>query len=116
KASIRKSINGRIYRLHKVKSLRMQELYPKIDLEFFVNDEGGLQYLYDLKEGADPNKIEVKYIGSESLGIAENGDLQVQTAIGTMTESSPITLKGSREKVVKSAYVLNKDNTVGFRI
>lgn len=115
-AIIRKSINGRNYRLLKVKSLSMQEIYPNINLEFFVNEEGGLQYLYDLKEGADPSNIQVQYIGNESLNISDNGDLQVLTSIGTMTESSPITLKGSKEKVVNSQYVLKNDNTIGFAI
>src|SRR5690606_39269507 len=35
---IRKPINGINYQLKKVSSLTMQEIYPNIDLEFFVND------------------------------------------------------------------------------
>ena len=115
-AKITKSINGVLYRLQKVDKITMDEIYSNIDLEFFVNEEGLLQYQYLLEPGADPSDIQVKYSGNEGVAVNPDGALEISTQVGTMTESSPITFKGKSERKVKSQYVVNKNNTIGFSI
>src|SRR5690606_11617785 len=115
-AKITKSINGTLYKLQKVDKITMEGIYSNIDLEFFVNEEGLLQYQYLLEVGANPSEIQVKYSGNEGVALNPDGALEINTEVGTMTESSPITFKGRNERTVKSQYILNKNNTIGFSI
>lgn len=118
-AKIIQTINGVPYKLQKVERVTMEGLYPNIDLEFFVNEDGLLQYQYLLNPNANVADINVQYSGIESIAIGEQGELQVNTAIGMMSESSPITFKGSGEKQVKSRFRFDKSSsthTVGFSI
>ncbi len=66
------------------KSVVLKEIYPNIDAMIFLHD-GFPRYDFIIKPGADPNHIMIKFEGPGSYKIACNGELQIETSMGTIT-------------------------------
>ncbi len=71
-------------------SVRYENLYDRIDLEFYGTPEEQLKYDYHVRPGGDPAAIRLRYRGADRLFVAENGDLHVQTSLGTIIEKRPV--------------------------
>lgn len=66
------------------KSVVLKEIYPNIDAMVFIHD-GFPRYDFIIKPGADPNNIMIKFEGPGFYKIACNGELQIETSMGTIT-------------------------------
>jgi gliding motility-associated-like protein len=71
------------------KKLVVENIYPSIDLVLYVTDNG-LKYDLFLKDKADPKQIVIDYEGADSLSIDAQGNLQINTSLGTITEQMPV--------------------------
>jgi gliding motility-associated-like protein len=93
-----------------------KNIYPNVDLRYFT-DAGTLRYDLILHPGADPDRIVMKYEGSDKLSI-RNRQLIIKTSVGEAKEMEPYSYQlnptGRTEVDVK--YVLSPDNTVRFKI
>lgn len=69
--------------------LRMNQVYPSISMEYFGTPSGELKYEYHLDAGANPAQIRWTYKGAQSIKLNQ-GDLEVQTPLGTLIEKKPI--------------------------
>lgn len=69
-------------------AVRYDELYPGIDLVYRMGDDR-LKYDVVVEPGADPSAFAVEYDGAQSVRVAADGSLLVETAIGTFVEDAP---------------------------
>ncbi|HMA30312.1 MAG TPA: SBBP repeat-containing protein [Casimicrobiaceae bacterium] len=93
------------------------DLFPGIDAVFYGNGQR-LEYDLIVAPGADPSRVRLKIEGITGMGLAENGDLQLDTRHGTMTLHRPLAYQehdGEREHV-DSAYAIGDGNVVTIRV
>ena len=98
--------------------VRYRNVYPGIDLIFHGNQQN-IEYDFVLSPGADPNRIELKFTGADSLQLDRSGNLILAAADGiTLTQRLPVLYQeenGVRKKV-EGAYVIRGKNRIGFRV
>jgi PKD repeat protein len=94
-----------------------RELYDGIDLKYYGSGEH-LKYDYILHPGADVANIRMECNGIAGLYISYNGDLQVMTPWGALTENRPYAYQNiqGEQREVDVRYELLNDTTFGFRI
>ncbi len=68
--------------------VRYKEVYPGIDLIFYGNPQR-LEYDFVVAPGADPDLIRLDYAGSKSISIGLEGDLEIMTEGGKVTQPAP---------------------------
>jgi Beta-propeller repeat len=66
-----------------------RELWPGIDL-VFRGDGGELKYEFHLDPGADPRDIRFDYDGASRLSLGSDGDLQIDTPLGVLSDAKPV--------------------------
>ncbi len=88
--------------------VRCQQVYPGIDAVYYGNQEGRLEYDFELAPGADPNRIRLAFSGARGVELAANGDLLLRTAAGTLRQHKPVAyqLVDGRPVPVTAGYVL----------
>ncbi|RNB80415.1 hypothetical protein EDM59_24045 [Brevibacillus nitrificans] len=96
------------------------QLWPGVDL-VFRGANGQLKYEFAIQPGADLSQLRYTYRGAEKLTLAEDGDLLIHTALGTVPDFKPVSfqLKEGQQIEVSSAFVLIQDEegyTVSFQI
>ena len=97
-----------------------RELWPGVDLR--LSEQGGvLKYEFRLRAGATPAAIRLAYAGARRLAIDEAGALLIETALGTLRDSPPLSYQviDGRRVVVESRYVLHEaadDAEYGFAL
>jgi len=71
--------------------VKYQNVYPGVDLVYYGNQGGELEYDFVVAPGADPKSIalEVGTHGQDSVRISENGDLRVHLAGGEISLRKP---------------------------
>ncbi len=89
-------------------------LYKGIDLLAHA-ENGFFEYDVLLAPHADYHLIKMQYTGADKLGISEEGHLQIETSVGTVSEHIPeaYQLIDGKKVMVKCRYVL-QGNTVSF--
>ena len=56
--------------------VRYQDVYPGVDLEYYGNQGGQLEYDFVVAPGADPNQIKLSFVGADGMRMdAASGDL-----------------------------------------
>lgn len=69
--------------------IRFSDVYPGIDIQYYSTESYQLKYDVILHPGADIEDIEITMEGINSLSIAENGNLIIETPWGSFEESIP---------------------------
>ena len=85
------------YQESKVKSFGMlfySNIYDKIDMKVYTDDENYLEYDFILQPHSDISQI--KLFIDEKYYILENGDLQIETPLGYIIQDKPIAFQGDR--------------------
>jgi hypothetical protein len=93
-------------------------LYPGIDLVYYGNQEGQLEYDFIVAPGADPSAIHLAVQGAQSTSLDAAGDLVLHSAYGDVTEQAPILyqqVNGVRQPV-SGSFVLGSAGQVGFHV
>ena len=98
--------------------VRYRNVYPGIDLIFHGNQRN-IEYDFVISPGADPNRIELKFTGADSLQLDRTGDLILAAADGfSLTQRVPVLYQeenGVRKKV-EGSYVIRGKNRIGFQV
>ncbi len=82
------------------RQVRYTDVYPGIDMLFYTDSAtGGFKYDFILQPGADPALIALSYTGAERIGLTPDGNLEITTRFGTMTESIPLCYSENDEEV-----------------
>ena len=96
--------------------VRYEDVYPGIDLTYYIN-EGELEFDWIVAPGTDPNLIDMRFDGADSVTLDDRGDLIVSTAAGEIKVRSPRTYQevGGKRRHVESQYRLD-DGHVRFEV
>jgi len=99
------------------KEIKYQNLYPGIDLVYRGNNNQ-LEYTIRVSPNAKIQSFEMMMEGANQLNIKENGDLAIETLLGTFLEKKPATYQEIQGKktTIPSKFVLRKKNTVIYDI
>lgn len=69
--------------------VRTEDVYPGIDLVHYGQATGALEYDLVVAPGVDPGQIRLAFGGAESVRLAENGDLVIETTAGEVRQQKP---------------------------
>jgi hypothetical protein len=96
----------------------LKEVYPGIDMRYFGNGDGRLEYEFIVSPGADPAQIAMRYDGAKSVSVNDAGELVVGTGWNTVVEQRPVIyqIDGDTRCAISGAYTLRGDNTFGFTL
>ena len=95
--------------------VRYNDVYPGIDLMFYSQAENGsFKYDFIISPGANLSAIELEYTGAESLELEKDGNLNLKTRFGVLSESIPACytedVTGNRKEVSGIGYQLEGNN------
>lgn len=95
-----------------------ESVYPGVDL-LYHGAKGALEYDFIVKPGADPGVISLAFGGTQSLKIADDGDLVLSTSAGDLRQTKPRLYQegaAGRQEEVPGRFVLRPGNQVGFEV
>ena len=100
------------------KKVRYKDIYDGIDLVYYGNKAGNLEYDLQVRAGADPNQIKVAYEGAESLTKTKEGDLIVQTGTRQIVQKAPLVYQEDENAriLVPSFYQVDENKEVTFKL
>jgi gliding motility-associated-like protein len=113
--AINVSLKGDLYSLQPISSLTYGNLYKGIDLTYYLDAEGKLMYKYDLEAEADPSVIQVEYNGADKIEVDTEGNLNIYTAAGILSESGLHTFTAT-QKEVNSSFSVQNSNILQFKV
>ena len=95
-------------------SIKYKSLYNGIDVEIYNIGEN-MEYDYIVSPGANINDIKIQYQGINRIKIT-NGNIQLKTSLGEVSESKPIAYQwiDGKKYMVACNYLLTKENIVSF--
>ena len=93
------------------------DVYPGVDLVYYGNHHR-LEYDFILRPGANPDDIQWKLEGADSVELGANGDLIVRVAGAQLVQKRPRVYqrRASGIRELQGAYALAAGNRVRFRV
>jgi hypothetical protein len=100
------------------KAVVFEDIYAGIDLKYYGNGDGRMEYDFLVSPGADVSQIMVQYEGAKSVTLHESGELVVETGWGEMIERRPIVyqVEPSGIRPIEGEYVLLGEGRFGFEL
>jgi hypothetical protein len=94
-----------------------REIYPGIEL-LFHGDNGQLEHDFHVASGADPGTIRFSISGVDTVALDATGNLELSLPGSKFLLRRPVAYQESPqgEEIVQSAFVLDDDGSVGFRV
>ncbi len=94
-----------------------KDLYPHIDLEFFIRPQDGLpEYNFVLHKGAVICDLRMKYQGTRQLTLKNGKTLQLGLKNGMLEENIPLSFVNDASQPVSVNYTIIGPNLIGFSI
>lgn len=91
----------------------LESIYPGIHMELLTQGDGiKVNFIID---GGNPAQIKMKYCGADKLNLRNDGSLQVQTSLGELVESAPVSFLSNSSTKVPTQFVL-KGDTIAFSL
>jgi hypothetical protein len=95
-----------------VARVERKSVYPGIDLAVY-GKEGRLEFDFVIAPGADPNRIRLRFSGTERLRLTAGGDLVISTAGGDLIQKKPVLyqagVNGSIDRVEGAYRLVGRD-------
>ncbi|MEL6694858.1 MAG: T9SS type A sorting domain-containing protein [Bacteroidota bacterium] len=94
------------------------DIYPGIDIRYYGTDQEALKYDVIVSPQSNIQDLQIELEGIESLAMTQEGDLEIQTAWGPVTESRPYAYQWirGREIPVSVTYKVIDPSTYGYEI
>ncbi len=99
--------------------VRYEGVYPGVDLVYYGNERGSLEYDFVVAPGADPSKIAMTVDGAEGIRIDEvSGDLLMKTTAGELRQHAPRIYQETDgvRRAVAGSYVMRGEREIGFEL
>ena len=93
--------------------VKYEDVYPGIDLVYYDNGEGALEYDFIVAPGADPNRIALSIEGADEVKLDPSGDLVIKAPTGEIRQHAPLIyqeIEGKRKKIA-GHYRMTKAET-----
>lgn len=107
-----------IFDVHDYEKLTIKNIYPHIDWVLYNSSEKGFKYDFIVHPGANANDIEMVYTSQKPLKLNNEGELIINSKLGTLTENKPISfLSGQNittEFVVKEQKAVTVNKQKGY--
>ncbi len=92
-----------------------KNLYQGIDVEYSFDDHiSGFKYAVIVHPGADPSQVKMVYEKNRKLELDEEGNLEVHTSFGEITEKAPLSFYGDNKSSTVGSKFTVKNGTVAF--
>lgn len=98
--------------------VRAEGAYPGIDVIYYTDPVGRLEYDFVVSPGADPGQISLRIEGADAVRVDENGDLVLKVGGEEVRQHRPVIYQerdGNRQPV-KGGYELRASGSVGFAL
>ncbi len=94
-----------------------KDLYPGVDLQY-SGEKGDLLYTFTLQPGSLPSSIKLALAGVKQLSVNANGELMMETALGTIGIHKPVAYqqRGDKQIPVDATYAIIDASSYGFAI
>lgn len=96
--------------------VKYENLYPGIDLIYYGNQAGEIEYDFLVTAGANPNLITLSIEGADSVAVDDqSGDLLLETSVGRLRQQVPRLyqeVNGIRQKIAGRYRLLDKEKRV----
>ena len=89
--------------------VKYESVYPGIDLVYYDNGEGRLEYDFIVAPGADPKQIALSIEDAQSVEVDSSGDLVISAATGTIRKPAPKVyqeIDGKRQEIAAGYRLL----------
>ncbi|WDP89283.1 MAG: SBBP repeat-containing protein [Desulfobacter sp.] len=98
-------------------AVRYKNVYNGIDLVYYGNKNGDIEYDLVVSEGADVSQIAMNYKGASNVVLNEVGDLVITLGERTVIQKAPLTYQVERDAkvIVPSRYELREDGQVNIQ-
>ncbi|HWT00008.1 MAG TPA: SBBP repeat-containing protein [Pyrinomonadaceae bacterium] len=99
-------------------AVRYRGIYDGVDLVYYGNEQGQMEYDFEVAPGADPNQISLLIEGADALEVDASGDLVITTPVGEMRQRRPTVyqeVRGSRREV-EGGYAVEAGGRVRFAL
>ena len=98
--------------------VKYEGVYPGIDLIYHGNDQGRLEYDFQVTPGADSTNIRLGLEGVDAVSVDAAGDLVLHTAAGEIRQPRPFIYQevDGAPRRVSGGYVLAGAREVGFHM
>ncbi|MCI0462324.1 MAG: hypothetical protein L0Z62_35680, partial [Gemmataceae bacterium] len=93
-----------------------RDVYHGIDLQYYGNAEGRLEYDFVVAPGSDPSVVALNVEGADRLELDGSGDLLIHTATGTLRHHAPVAYQdgAAAREAVAARFELRAGGQVGF--
>jgi len=83
--------------------------YKGIDITWYENDNGGMEYDLIVAPGADPGQVLLDFDGADLISVNASGDLEIETPAGPMYQKKPVVFQdyGGLKAPVESGYIVS---------
>jgi hypothetical protein len=94
-----------------------KDIYPGIDLVYYGNPSQ-LEYDFEIAAGANPRQIQFDVKGADTVSVASNGDLVLQTKLGALHVKSPVLYQtiNNMKLPISGGFSLKSSTRVGFSL
>lgn len=98
--------------------VRFENIYDGISAVWYGRESGSNQYDLIVAPNADPNQIELRFDGADSVELDETGSLLIKTPAGTIRQNRPFTYQsdGNAARVEVSSRFMIDGSTVRFEL
>lgn len=94
----------------------LQQLYAGIDLKI-IEQESQLKYEFHVAPKVNPNQIVLDFAGQKKVSISKQGELLIETKLGTIRENKPFAYQIINGKLIQVACDFEiKGNEVQFKL
>ncbi|MCX6832883.1 MAG: SBBP repeat-containing protein [candidate division Zixibacteria bacterium] len=99
-------------------AITLKEIYPGIDLKYYGNGDGKIEYDFIIRACTDPSQIAIHYDGATEVCVDDEGRLVVETEWGKVTERAPLVYQVPNGKLreIEAQYSLREKYTFGFML
>jgi hypothetical protein len=106
-----------ILNVYKYTKIEYKNIYDNIDFQFYLNDNGSLQYDFIVNPGGDPSEIRLQMYNVDSLILDDYG-IYVRSQSNEIHHSHPFSYQvfGNEKSEINSSFNINNDNTITFSV
>jgi len=94
------------------------DLWPGIDL-VYTGTVNELKYAFEVKPGADPARIRLRYRGADTVAVTQAGSLRVETPAGGFEDARPVAFQataGGRREIALAFALDPATGAFGFEV
>lgn len=96
-------------------TITYHDIYPNIDLEWFLDTNGKPEYQFIINPGGDPSRIRLKYHGAKKTELISDA-IHIHTKPGIIKEHIPISYIKESNDILQITFTKTSTDEYGFKI